>query len=287
MSSSSFVGSSLRVKSLKPPFCRQGNKYMIRREIMAWFPSDLGGDGHDDHDGHDGHDDVSVYVELFAGSAALFFNLEKTRGVKYVLNDLDRDMIGRFRLLKKAPLDGDYRHDLNTLPKLKKFYSEIVEGKRASLEDLVLFEKVRTCNGFSGKPVGKPEEIYRHYNPDSLLKDLPEYKRMLSGVVLSNKDYEDVVEKYDSVHAFFFIDPPYEGTAKASGYSLGSKDFDYERLAAVVRRIRGRFLMTLNDSRSIRRLFQAFHIVKLNVYTTWGNSSGGADRRKELIIMNY
>lgn len=254
---------------------------MIRREIMEWFPED----------------GVRVYVELFAGSGAIFFNLGRggdgsggfggEKKVKYVLNDLDRGVVDRFRLLKNVHLDGDFRHDLNTLGKLKTFYGQ-VQGKRAStLEDKLIFEKIRTCNGFSGKPVSKPEEIYRAYNPDSILKDLPAYQDRLAGVVLSNKDYEDVVEKYDGVGAFFFIDPPYQGTQKSTGYSSGSEAFDYERLEGVLRSIRGRFLMTLNDSPYIRWLFKGFHIVPLKVYTTWGNSSGGVDTRKEVIVMNY
>lgn len=261
-------------KSLKPPFCRQGNKYMIRREILDWFP-----------------DDFHVYVELFAGSGAIFFNLERKgeKGEKNVLNDLDENVIRRFRLLKKVSTDSDgFRKGLNTLGKLKSFYRQVEEkGTRASLEDKLLFEKIRTCNGFSGKPVSKPEEIYRSYNPQSILKDLLAYQNVLAGVVLVNKDYEDVIDKYDAVDAFFFIDPPYEGTPKASGYSLGSETFDYNRLAMVLRKVRGRFLMTLNDSPYIRSLFKGLKIVPLNVYTTWGNSSGGLDRRKELILMNY
>jgi DNA adenine methylase len=267
-------------KYLKPPFCRQGNKYMIRREIMEWFPVD----------------GVRVYVELFAGSGAIFFNLGRDgsggfggeKKVKYVLNDLDRGVVDRFRLLKKVPLDGDFRHDLNTLGKLKTFYRDVqAKGAGApTLEDKLIFEKIRTCNGFSGKPVSKPEEIYRAYNPDSILKDLPAYQDRLAGVVLSNKDYEDVVKKYDGVGVFFFIDPPYQGTQKSTGYSSGSEAFDYERLEGVLRGIRGRFLMTLNDSPYIRRLFKGFHIVPLKVYTKWGNSSGGVDTRKEVIVMN-
>ena len=265
--------------SLKPPFCRQGNKYMIRREILHWFP-----------------DDFRVYVELFAGSGAIFFNLErkgekgaKGEKKKNVLNDMDENVIRRFRLLKKVSPDSDgFRKGLNTLGKLKNFYCDVEEKEnRASLEDKIKKKKIRTCNGFSGKPVSKPEEIYRSYNPQSILKDLVAYQHILAGVVLVNKDYEDVIDKYDAVDAFFFIDPPYEGTPKASGYSLGSEAFDYDRLALVLRKVRGRFLMTLNDSPYIRSLFKGLRIVPLNVYTTWGNSSGGVDRRKELILMNY
>ena len=253
-------------KSLKPPFCRQGNKYMSRRQILKWFPTD-----------------IPVYVELFAGSGAIFFNKEdKSR--RNILNDLDKNVIDRFRLLKKAPGgDTGWRNDLNTLAKIKRFFSD----HGSSIQDKILFEKIRTCNGFSGKPVTKPEEIYRSYNPISILGDLADYKDMLTGVVLTNKDYSDIVDKYDGVGTFFFIDPPYEGTQKSHGYSSGSNDFDYERLCDVLRGIRGHFLMTMNDSSRIRSLFKGFHIVPLEVYTTWGNSSGGQEKRKELIIMNY
>ena len=43
----------------------------------------------------------SLYVEVFTGSGALFFNKNET---KSVLNDLDKDVVYRLKLLKKTPI---------------------------------------------------------------------------------------------------------------------------------------------------------------------------------------
>ena len=69
----------------KPPFSRQGNKTPILPDILKLIPPH------------------KVYCELFAGSAVVFFNKKKSE--KNILNDLDKEVYGRLKLLQKAPSD--------------------------------------------------------------------------------------------------------------------------------------------------------------------------------------
>ena len=83
---------------------------------------------------------------------------------------------------------------------------------------------------------------------------------------------------------FFFIDPPYEeskGLYKAF-------TFDFEELRDVLSKIKGSFMLTLNDSPNIRNIFREFNI-KSVVVPAGSKKFGdiGAKDRKELIIMNY
>lgn len=250
--------------SLKPAFCRQGNKYQLREKIIPLIPSH------------------KTYVELFAGSGAIFFN--KPKVWRNVLNDLDKDTMKRFRLLKKAPLNPDkYRQDLNTIPKLKDFY----DNHSDSTADKLLFEKIRTSNGFSGKLVADSDRIYKTFNPNNILPRIHEYHEKMKDTLLLNLDYEEVVKKYDSPTTFFFIDPPYENTMKTIGYAEAA-DFDFDRLERVLCNIKGTFLMTINDSPRIRKLFKDFIIKSVKVSTAWSKMFENKDPiRKELFIMNY
>lgn len=259
----------LNPETLKPPFCRQGNKIPMKNDIIPYIPP---------------HD---TYVELFAGSAAIFFN--KAKAKKNVLNDLDKNTANNLRMMQKAPTDlGKYKQGINNLQEIKSFYN----NHGSSQTDKILLEKIRTCSGFSGLPVNEKrgtKGIYKSRNLDNFVKEIPEWREALKGVKITSKDYADIVRQYDGVHTFFFIDPPYEKTSKTAGYAQGA-EFDFERLEETLQRIKGKFLMTINDSPRIRQLFKSFTIKPVNVQTGWNNQKQARNKgapRKELIITNY
>jgi DNA adenine methylase len=142
------------------------------------------------------------------------------------------------------------------------------------------------CNGFSGKPVSGPQNIYRKADPAKMLDLLETYQEKLRGVTITNVDYETCIRAHDSVDTFFFLDPPYENTVKKTYGYAQDMDFDFERLARVLDSIRGKWLMTIDDSARIRALFSKYYQKKVNVYTKWGHTSGQRKRR-ELFIANY
>jgi DNA adenine methylase len=268
------------VRGLKPMFCRQGNKYLLRKQIKAVIP------------------DHRVYVELFAGSGAIFFSKEKAE--KNILNDLDSNITKYYNTVKRISLDEDKDDPhLNTIPSIKKWYKKHYQDKEGI--NYLIAEKIRTCNGFSAIPVKNPDNIYVPYDPLGRFRNggFEKYKDKLKDVIISNADYAVPVKKYDSPDTFFFIDPPYENTQKSFDYAEDT-GFDFIRLRDTLKTIKGKFLMTINDSPNIRRLFSDFYIKPVKVYTAWGQGGekGGKKEnykdgvfqkqyRKELFITNY
>lgn len=221
-------------------------------------------------------------MEAFVGSGAVFFN--KPLAEKNVINDLDDDTVARFKLLKRAPDDlTKYRTDLNTLDKVKKFY----DNHSGSDADKLTFEKIKTCNGFSGVYAKSSKLVYRKANPYSTIKNIKEYQDMLRRAVIENKDYESIIRKYDGKDTFFFLDPPYENTLVGFNYAE-DKGFDFNRLAEVLRGIKGKFLMTLNDSPNIRRIFKGFVMKPFVAPNVWYNKKNNQKKeRREIFIANY
>lgn len=247
-----------------PPFCRQGNKYPMRDEIIRLIPPH------------------KRYVEPFVGSGAIFYN--KPPAKESILNDLDENTCKQHRFLRDAPTNPSaYPSGLDNLPTIKRFYKTTPKTRAAKL----IHAKIEACNGFSGSPVSASYGIYRKANPVKILKHLDFYQsRLRNGTTILNKDYGEVVRKYDSVDTFFFFDPPYEKTRSIYGYGE-HKDFDFVRLLEILRGIKGRFLMTINDSARIRELFKEFTVKSTRVYARWSRKTKRADSRKELLIMNY
>ena len=164
------------------PFCRQGNKKPILEEIKKLVPKH------------------KIYCEPFTGSGIVFFNLPKAD--LSILNDLDKDVYERLKLLKKAPLQlTKYKSDLNTFKKIKDFYNNHTN----SIPDLILYYKIKACNGFSGSTVKNAKSIFKINNPASIFENLEYYKTMLKNVKITNEDYIKIIKKYDSTETFFLL----------------------------------------------------------------------------------
>ena len=94
------------------------------------------------------------------------------------------------------------------------------------------------------------------------------------------------MERYDRSHTFFYLDPPHYDMKV---YRLNFEPKDFEALAQALARIKGKFLMSLNDHLQVRRIFKDFKIQPVALkYSCMGATSGGrAKSRGELLISNY
>ena len=75
----------------------------------------------------------------------------------------------------------------------------------------------------------------------------------LNGVVVENIPYERCFKNYDSKDTFHFIDPPYENATNG-----GYQGWDQKQLTTFrrdVEKLKGKFIVTLNDSAFTRDLF--------------------------------
>jgi DNA adenine methylase len=249
----------------RPIFCRVGSKHLLRKQIVPLIPPH------------------TKYVEPFAGSSAIFF--AKPKAEKNVLNDLDYGVVQGLAMLKNAPTSMESYPDADTIPEHKALF----DSKGKTMGQRIARRIVHTCSGFSGTPVKKTSQIYRSPSIRTKVKHIAEFKEKLKDVRITSLDYGKVVSANDGKDTFFFLDPPYENTDPKFGYAEDT-GFDFERLASVLRGIKGKFLMTINDSPRIRDLFKAFHqrpfVALTNMHTTPGKSTK-KHVRKELYISNY
>ena len=109
----------------------------------------------------------------------------------------------------------------------------------------------------------------------------------LARVVVENLDACQCIQLYDRPTTFFYIDPPYWKTA---GYRTPFKKGDYIRLRQALDQVAGRFVLSLNDTPQVRKIFKGFRIRK--VVTGYSANNGrvaGSSRsqaRPELLIHN-
>lgn len=243
-------------ENLETLFCRIGSKRKLINKILPLIPSH------------------KIYVEPFIGSGAIYF-ASTTSGDKRIINDLDKQLIDAYKVVKKGVnIDSNYL-DVSLNQQQQMFDKKILTDKDKLIKQLLV------CGTFGSKGIGK---LYKKPNYNNKLKKLEEYKNFMKNTTILNQDYKKVINTYDSKDTFFFLDPPYENSNDLYKHS----DFNFEELRDILININGLFLLTLNDSPNIRKIFKDFIIKPILVKATSNikNSIGSKDR-KEIIIMNY
>lgn len=238
---------------------RTGGKKLLKKRIVSdIFPK--------------GYESMT-YVEPFIGAGHVFFH--KNPSEHEVINDLDKDIYTIFKGFKKY--DGsEISHDING-SYTKKEYNNIVEAKPTTNYHKFIQLLLRYKLSFSarGKSFGNKRPLRSNYNRV--------YNDRLKNTTILNKSFEKVVEEYDSPNTLFYLDPPYENSDNLYTHaSLPIKDV-YD----VMKNIKGKFIISYNDSKEAKELFKNYNIKKIKTKYTKGTEGGQHHERTELIITNY
>lgn len=97
----------------------------------------------------------------------------------------------------------------------------------------------------------KPKNIYR---------DFKKISDRLKGVTIENMSFSKLIPLYDKEDAFFYIDPPYVATESYYKNTGGFGIKEHEELAQLLSKVKGRFLLSYNDSVIVRELYKGFNI---------------------------
>jgi DNA adenine methylase len=96
--------------------------------------------------------------------------------------------------------------------------------------------------------------------------------------------YYKIIEKYGTPETFFYIDPPYWGCENDYGKNIFSRT-DFKMLAEILKNIKGRFILSINNVPEIRELFESFNIRE--VQTKYSVDKSSVKPVTELLIINY
>jgi len=246
--------------SLVSPLCRIGRKKPIKYVIKNTAPKQF-----------------NKYVELFVGSGDIYFAMDLNPEIPAVINDLDKEIVSAFKILKSNPsIDNIDRFKDKSLEEIRSFMKQSHSSPIDKLAKIIY----DLCATFGGKAQGS--KIYENPNIEPKLRKIPLYAEYMKNTKVLNQDYKSVIKSNDGKDTFFYIDPPYENSK-----GLYSKsDMDYEELAEVLSNIKGKFVLSLNDSPNIRNIFKQFKIRGITLESR-GHKSIGEKSRKEVIIKNF
>jgi len=230
-----------------------------------------------------------VYVEVFGGGAHLLLNKEPSHIEVY--NDINGDLVNLFTVVRDRPDDFVKAFDLWLYSReLRERYlrepmpTDPVE--RAArffflIESSFSGDIHGGMKGTGGKVKNEARTFFRK------LQRIHEISRRLRNVFIERRDFREIIKLYDSKDTFFYCDPPY-WEAQSFEYQYDFTEKDHVDLWDLLRRIKGKFLLTYGDSSIIRALYKDFYFFHGGRIARGSKSLGTMKKAfKHLIIMNY
>lgn len=226
-----------------------------------------------------------LYAEPFLGMGGVFLRRDRKPPVE-IVNDMSRDVANLFRILQRH-----YQPFLDTLKWQLTSRADFDRLNKAEADTLTDLERAARFlylqrTAFGGKVAGRSFGISRttpaRFDLTKLASLLEAVHERLSSVVIECLDFEVFLRRYDRPGTLFYVDPPYWGSEGDYGRELFGRA-DFERLAAVLRQLQGRWLLSLNDRPEVRQLFAGLPIEEVDTTYTLGGGAGARPARELLI----
>ena len=253
---------------MKSLFPYVGGKHRVAGKLIRLFP------------------EHSCYVEVFGGALNILLNKPKLKSE--VINDVNRDLVNIFRVIRFHP--DEFHKELILMTHSRQEYNDALD--QPGLTDVQRAARFwyRLKTTFGGTGVQGHRNFHfgstgsGGFKPAAWDTVLQAHER-LAGVIIENDDFAAVLRRYDREFVFFFCDPPYW---QAADYGRPFTWQDHQRLEQCLREIKGKFMLTINDHPDIRKLYAGLPLMVVKVqYSISRDKSATARERNELIITNY
>ena len=248
------------------PLSYIGGKNRLAKKIISMLPEHI------------------AYVEPFAGGAQVLFH--KPPSNVEVINDLDFDVVNFFRVCQWH-------------------FDELIRYLRFSLISRRVFELHRDTNPATLTDVQRAARFFYlqknafgglvvkhnyHYgvtqppnfNPDRIPEIIEQTHRRLARVQVESRPYQDILIKYDRPTTLFYMDPPYW---RRKLYKFNFNDDDFRQLEARLSKIRGKFILSLDDNPEVRNIFRKWRIMEAKLAYTAQRHAGKT--YSEVLITNF
>lgn len=249
-----------------------GGKSRIAKKIIAKIP------------------EHTCYVEPFAGAAWVFFKKEPSK--VEVLNDINSDLVNLYRVVRNHY--DEFIRCCEFLPVSRQEHEAYIKELENHSDALTDIQKaVRfyycMCCGYGGKLyevfcAGTSRQA--KFRAERVTEKIKDANKRLHGVFVENMNYDECIKRYDREHTFFYIDPPYYNCENFYGKGIFSK-LDFVKLSDILSNIKGKFILSLNDTPEIREIFKQFNFEEIEVPYSVSNTPEGKRRHPELIITNF
>jgi DNA adenine methylase len=228
-----------------------------------------------------------AYVEPFVGMGGVFLR-RPFRAKAEVINDVSRDVATLFRVLQRhyVPLMDMLRWQVTSRAEFERLRAAVPDTL-TDLERAARFLYLQRT-AFGGKVQGRTFGVSvtgpGRFDVGKLAPMLEAVHDRLAGVVIECLPWPELLRRYDRPATLFYLDPPYWGCEEDYGEGVFARQ-DFEALAEALSGLRGRFILSLNDTPGVRQVFRRFAIEAVETtYSISGPAAAGRGKVGEVLI---
>jgi DNA adenine methylase len=255
------------------PFAWPGGKRALKKTLLGLMP------------------EHRIYVEVFAGSAKLLF--AKPPSEREVMNDLNGEVTNFFRVAKHRPaaLAEMFEHEVIHAGRFKEL--------RAQPEQACELERALRFAYLAWYSYGAKGEHFASSSAKGMVGNkarrsldrvsalLGQTADRLRNVLIEQRDFAEILARYDSPETWFYLDPPYVHF-QANGRYEALTEARREELFATLKKLEGEFLMSFDDCAEIRELVRRhrFQLAQVKVGYSLGSNQDSRAKFAEVLISN-
>lgn len=199
-----------------------------------------------------------VYVEPFAGGAAVFFH--KPLAKVSVIADHDKWLTDFYKSVRR----GKLRECSGGIKQSKDLFRRTKKNRQAC------YKLANTILSFHGNRQGYAPSQAKHGKVvlAGKLRRVSDYENKLKHAWIGTGDFAKVMKRFDAIDAVHFLDPPwpmkyseyykggkgYKGPKDPSKKYIGTA-FDPEHVKKVSKGMKGHVVIIINDTPKLRRLY--------------------------------
>lgn len=196
------------------------------------------------------------YAEPFVGMGGVFLR-RSARARSEAINDFHGEVANLFRIVQRHAdaLWAELELQLATKAEFDRLRGVDPAGL-TDIERAARFLQLQ-ASCFGGRPggvFGRDPKTRARFVPSRYRHIIRAVHRRLEGVYIDGLPYQDFIGRWDRPDTLFYLDPPYWGCETDYGRGLFGRE-DFERLAGLLRGLKGRFILSLNDVPEVRDLF--------------------------------
>ncbi|MGA8903666.1 MAG: DNA adenine methylase [Candidatus Bathyarchaeia archaeon] len=261
---------------MRPAFCYMGGKALLVKTLLRLIPRN-----------------IETYCEVFGGAGNLL--LSKPPSNVEVWNDLDGELANLMRVIKTRP--RLLIRTARAIPYSRVWYERLQrEVKSSGLKGSDVQRAAKFWFLLRASFFGHPEKGWRfalHTSESMRLENglllILAVSDRLRKVYIDCLDFRRCIKNWDGPDTFFFIDPPYYGATKYRSRGPQFTTWDHEDLAALLRHVDAKWLLTLNDHPRVRELYRGYRVTKVDTQMATAKVAAGEKRPRlrQLIIRNY
>ncbi|QHN04405.1 DNA adenine methylase [Granulicella sp. WH15] len=263
------------MKIPQSPFAWPGGKRALKNTLLGLIP------------------EHRIYVEVFAGSAKLLF--AKPASEREIMNDLNGEVVNFFRVAKHRPaaLAEMFDHEIVHAGRFRELLAspEQPDELQRALRFVYLAWYSYGSKGehFAGSSAKGCQGNKLRRSLDRVRDLLDQTAARLRNVLIEQRDFAEILTRYDSAESFLYLDPPYVHFQPNGRYDALSEERRME-LFELLAGLKGKFLMSFDDCSEVRQLARKHGLktMKVAVGYSLGSSQEARSRKAaELLLANY